>query len=302
MLDFVNGETDVLVTTTIIETGLDISNVNTIIIQDADRFGLSQLYQLRGRVGRSGRSAYAFLMYRRDKILTETAEKRLQALREYTQLGSGIRIAMRDLEIRGAGNLLGAEQHGHMEAVGYDLYCKLLGEAVSEAQGGAPAEDFETKIDLDLDAFIPDRYIPNELQKMNLYHRIAAIHTEEEESDMRDELIDRFGEMPKPAENLIRVARLRALAHGDYLTEITGHGSELRFLFYEKAPVDVNRLPELVAPYRGDLRLIPGKVPELRYRDQRKQLTDTGKVLDQVQTILESMKILYETEKTPEPV
>ncbi|MDE6937994.1 MAG: DEAD/DEAH box helicase, partial [Lachnospiraceae bacterium] len=162
MYDFISGEIDVLVSTTIIETGLDISNVNTMIIHDADRLGLSQLYQLRGRVGRSNRMAYAFLLYRRDKLLKEVAEKRLAAIREFTDLGSGIKIAMRDLEIRGAGNLLGAEQHGHMEAVGYDLYCKMLNEAVNLLKGEAGEEEYTTTIDLNVDAYIPDSYIKNE--------------------------------------------------------------------------------------------------------------------------------------------
>ena len=169
MVDFINGEIDVLVTTTIIETGLDISNANTMIIHDADRMGLSQLYQLRGRVGRSARTAYAFLMYRRDKQLKEVAEKRLAAIREFTELGSGFKIAMRDLEIRGAGNLLGSEQHGHMDLVGYDLYCKLLSEAVREAKGIPAKEEFETVVDVVMDAFIPDSYIPNEFTKLDFY-------------------------------------------------------------------------------------------------------------------------------------
>ncbi len=156
MYDFINGEIDVLVSTTIIETGLDISNANTMIIHDADRLGLSQLYQLRGRVGRSNRMAYAFLLYKSDKMLKEVAEKRLAAIREFTDLGSGFKIAMRDLEIRGAGNLLGAEQHGHMEAVGYDLYCKMLNEAVKAGERRYTMKDFETTIDLTMDAFIPE--------------------------------------------------------------------------------------------------------------------------------------------------
>ena len=175
MYRFINGDIDVLVSTTIIETGLDISNVNTMIIHDADNMGLSQLYQLRGRVGRSNRTAYAFLMYRRNKMLKEVAEKRLAAIREYSDLGSGFKIAMRDLEIRGAGNLLGAEQSGHMEAVGYDLYCKMLHEAVKEARGEAPAEQFETSVDIRTDAFIPSTYIANESQKLDMYKRIAGI-------------------------------------------------------------------------------------------------------------------------------
>src|SRR5699024_1947824 len=197
MYGFVSGDIDVLVSTTIIETGLDISNVNTMIIHDADQMGLSQLYQLRGRVGRSNRTAYAFLMYKRDKMLKEVAEKRLHAIREFTDLGSGFKITMRDLEIRGAGNLLGAEQHGHMEAVGYDLYCKMLEEAVQEEKGEKRQESFETTIDMSLDAFIPDRYIPNEVQKLDIYKRIAGIESREEYEDMLEELMDRFGEPMK---------------------------------------------------------------------------------------------------------
>ena len=164
MFDFINGEIDVLVSTTIIETGLDISNVNTMIIHDSDNLGLSQLYQLRGRVGRSNRNAYAFLMYKRDKMLKEVAEKRLAAIKEFTDLGSGFKIAMRDLEIRGAGNLLGMSQHGHMEAVGYDLYCKMLNEAVQNLKGVHTTVDFTTVIDLDVDAYIPAEYIVNDTQ------------------------------------------------------------------------------------------------------------------------------------------
>ena len=175
MYDFVSGEIDVLVSTTIIETGLDIPNVNTMIIHDSDNMGLSQLYQLRGRVGRSNRTAYAFLMYKRDKVLKEVAEKRLQAIKEFTELGSGFKIAMKDLEIRGAGNLLGRVQHGHMEAVGYDLYCKMLNEAVKSMKGQKQVIDFVTTIDLDVDAFIPESYIVNEYQKLDIYKRIAAI-------------------------------------------------------------------------------------------------------------------------------
>ena len=189
MLDFINGDIDVLVSTTIIETGLDISNANTIIIQDADRMGLSQLYQLRGRVGRSNRISYAFLMYKRDKMLKEDAEKRLQAIREFTELGSGIKIAMRDLEIRGAGNVLGAEQHGHMEAVGYDLYCKMLNEAVQVLKGGKQEiEEYETVVECDIDAYIPSSYIKNEYQKLDIYKRISSIEDEEEYLDVQDEL------------------------------------------------------------------------------------------------------------------
>ena len=253
MYDFISGEIDVLVSTTIIETGLDISNVNTMIIHDSDRMGLSQLYQLRGRVGRSGRMAYAFLLYRRDKLLKEVAEKRLAAIREFTDLGSGFKIAMRDLEIRGAGNLLGAEQHGHMEAVGYDLYCKMLNEAVRHLKGEGGEEGYNTTIDLNLDAYIPDSYIPNEYHKLDIYKRIAAIESEEDMEEMTEELIDRFGEFPKKVEMLLLVARLKALAHEAYVTQIEQKGDTYTFLMYEKAKVAPERIPELLLQFREEL-------------------------------------------------
>ena len=249
MYRFINGEIDVLVSTTIIETGLDISNVNTMIIHDADNMGLSQLYQLRGRVGRSNRTAYAFLMYKRDKMLKEVAEKRLAAIKEYTELGSGFKIAMRDLEIRGAGSLLGERQHGHMEAVGYDLYCKMLNEAVKEAKGIAVEESFDTSIDIVIDAYIPMGYIPNELQKLDIYKRIADIETQEETEEMTEELIDRFGDPPKSVENLLYIAKIKSMAHRLYFTEVAQKGKSVRFTLYEKARIDVAKIPELVAAY-----------------------------------------------------
>ena len=222
MFDFIDRNIDVLVSTTIIETGLDIPNVNTIIIHDADNFGLSQLYQLRGRVGRSNRTAYAFLMYKRDKLIREVAEKRLKAIREFSDLGSGIRIAMRDLEIRGAGNVLGAEQSGHMEAVGYELYCKMLNQAVAVLKGETREEDFETTIDLDVDAYIPDSYITDEFEKLNMYKRISAIRDLGDMEYLREELEDRFGKVPLVTDNLMAVAYLKARAHECFITEITG--------------------------------------------------------------------------------
>ena len=240
MYGFINGEIDVLVSTTIIETGLDISNVNTMIIHDSDQMGLSQLYQLRGRVGRSNRTSYAFLMYRRNKMLKEVAEKRLHA--------------MRDLEIRGAGNLLGAEQSGHMESVGYDLYCKMLAEAVQEAKGIAPAEAFETTIDLNVSAYIPDSYISNESLKLDTYKRIAAIENKEEYEDMTEELTDRFGEPPKNVQNLLAVAELKALAHCAYVTELKQMGDSVRVTLQQHAKIDVARIPELLQKYRDELK------------------------------------------------
>ena len=232
MYDFVNGDIDVLVSTTIIETGLDIPNANTIIIHDAERMGLSQLYQLRGRVGRSNRMAYAFLMYSRNKMLTEVAEKRLGAIRDFTELGSGVKIAMRDLEIRGTGNLLGAQQSGHLEAVGYDLYCKMLNQAIEVLKGETPEEDFETKIDLMCDAFVPASYIKNETLKMDIYKRIAGIETDEEYEDMQDELIDRFGDIPSQVENLLQVVLLKAAAHKVYITEISGTKDKMKIMMW----------------------------------------------------------------------
>ena len=284
MYKFINGEIDVLVSTTIIETGLDISNVNTMIIHDADNMGLSQLYQLRGRVGRSNRTAYAFLMYKRDKMLKEVAEKRLAAIREYTDLGSGFKIAMRDLEIRGAGNLLGAEQHGHMEAVGYDLYCKMLNEAVKEAKGLKTEESYDTTIDIDLDAYIPMGYIPNEMQKLDIYKRIADIETEEETEEMLEELIDRFGDPPKSVENLLYIAKMKSLAHHVYMTEVSQKGDMVRFTLYERAGIDVTKIPELTAQYAGSVKFTAdAKAPFFTYmlrKNSREKNVDALTVIE----------------------
>lgn len=266
MYDFIDGEIDVLVSTTIIETGLDISNVNTIIIHDSDQMGLSQLYQLRGRVGRSNRTAYAFLMYKRDKLLKEVAEKRLQAIKEFTALGSGFRIAMRDLEIRGAGNLLGRKQHGHMEAVGYDLYCKMLNEAVKHLKGEEQEVDFTTTIDLDVDAYIPPSYIMNEVRKLDIYKRIAGIEDRAESEDMKEELLDRFGELPRSVENLLRIALIRQQAHKLYLSEVQGKNELLTFQFLPDAPVRIEKLPELLCIHGRKLTFHPKGDPCLRYR------------------------------------
>ena len=290
MYDFINGEIDVLVSTTIIETGLDISNVNTMIIHDADNLGLSQLYQLRGRVGRSNRTAYAFLMYRRNKMLREVAEKRLHAIREFTDLGSGFKIAMRDLEIRGAGNLLGAEQHGHMEAVGYDLYCKMLNESVKELKGETqPEEEFDTVIDLDIDAFIPERYIKNEFQKLDVYKRIATIESEEEYDDMLEELMDRFGEPPKAVQNLLAVANLKAMAHRAWLTEIAQKGDQIRFTMFERAKADPAGIELLVKESKGKMKFVIDTNPYFIYMKPRKNGKDNEDMLTLVRSLTEKM-------------
>ena len=210
IIGFLEGEYDVLVTTTIIETGIDIPNVNTLIIHDADKMGLSQLYQLRGRVGRSNRVAYAYLMYQRDKVLTDVAEKRLQAIKEFTELGSGFKIAMRDLSIRGAGNLLGSQQHGFIDSVGFDLYTQMLEEAIEEKRTGVVKEEIpEMEIMLTTDAYISDEYIPDGYQKIQMYKRIKAMEKEEEYLDLIDELQDRFGDLPLATDKLLRIARMK---------------------------------------------------------------------------------------------
>ena len=298
MLDFINGEIDVLVSTTIIETGLDIPNANTMIIQDADRLGLSQLYQIRGRIGRSNRTSFAFLMYKRDKMLKEDAEKRLQAIREFTELGSGIKIAMRDLEIRGAGNILGAEQHGHMEAVGYDLYCKMLNEAVIALKGGQEEEEtFETVVDCDIDAFIPDGYIKNEYLKLDVYKRISAIETDDEYMDMQDELIDRFGDIPKSVDNLLRVAELKAMAHRAYVTEVDINTQEIRIELYPKAKLDVTGIPALIAEYKTALRFAQGEKPVLFYQDKGKKHKDCEPMMEKAKELLGKLGELAESKK-----
>lgn len=296
MYAFINGEIDVLVSTTIIETGLDISNVNTMIIHDADNMGLSQLYQLRGRVGRSNRTAYAFLMYRRNKMLKEVAEKRLAAIKEYSDLGSGFKIAMRDLEIRGAGNLLGAEQSGHMEAVGYDLYCKMLNEAVKEAKGIITEERFDTSVDIKTDAFIPVTYISNEFQKLDMYKRIAGIETQEESDEMLEELIDRFGEPPKSVQNLLTIARLKAMANHVYVEEVKQQGEELKLFMFERAKIDPVKIPDLVTKLAPALSFkMDAKRPYFSYMLNANSRVKNKDVLENLLELLIQMKEILVT-------
>ena len=289
MYSFVNGDIDVLVSTTIIETGLDISNVNTMIIHDSDRYGLSQLYQLRGRIGRSNRTAYAFLMYRKNVMLKETAEKRLAAIREYTDLGSGFKIAMRDLELRGAGNLLGAQQHGHMNAVGYDLYCKMLNEAVKEAKGIHTMEDFETSVDLNVDAYIPDSYISSEFQKLDIYKRIAGIETQQDYDDMLEELLDRFGEPGKAVLNLLAIAKLKAIAHQGYVTEIKQTGKTVRFTLYEKARLNTEGFPALMQKYRRGLQFKNEQEPKFILEPQGNLILALTEFAEELKSMAENM-------------
>ncbi len=259
MHSFINKEIDVLVSTTIIETGLDIRNANTIIIHNAENFGLSQLYQLRGRVGRSDRSAYAFLMYRKDKMIKEVAEKRLKAIREFTDLGSGYKISLKDLEIRGAGNVLGSTQSGHMEEIGYDLYVKMLNNAIRSKMGEKVEEEFETGVDLPVDAFIQDDYVKNEFLKLEIYKRISKIEDEEDADLIIEELKDRFGELPKTLTRLINVSLIRAKAHKVNMTDIKYIDDEVRFLIKNGTEIKTDRIPKFLKKYKGKMRLIIAK-------------------------------------------
>ncbi|WP_163539363.1 transcription-repair coupling factor [Gracilibacillus sp. YIM 98692] len=243
MFSFLEGEADVLVSTTIIETGVDIPNVNTLIVYNADHMGLSQLYQLRGRVGRSNRVAYSYFTYQQDKVLSEVSEKRLQAIKEFTELGSGFKIAMRDLSIRGAGNILGAQQHGFIDSVGFDMYSQMLKEAVEAKQQGKDLEEvqpFEVELDLQIDAYIPDEYIPDEKQKIDMYKRFQAIISEEDIHDLRDELIDRFGEYPEQVENLFHVSKLKMVAKKEKIESITERKQKIEVLVEENRSQEVD--------------------------------------------------------------
>ncbi len=294
MYDFINQDIDVLVSTTIVETGLDIANANTMIIDGAEKMGLSQLYQLRGRIGRSNRTAYAFLMYKKDKMLSEEAEKRLGAMREFTELGSGFKIAMRDLEIRGAGNLLGSAQSGHMAAVGYDLYCKLLNESVMALKGEKNEHaGYETLIDIDVDAYIPNSYIASEEQKLDIYKRIAAISNEEEYDDMADELMDRFKEPPRTVRNLLRIALIKAKAHELYLTSIKQRPDEIVFHVFEGAVLDATQITPLLQSMKGQLSMqLVRSVPTFIYSRPKAGKPFGDHVLDTVEEVLNAMRIL----------
>lgn len=282
IMDFVQGESNVLVATTIIESGIDIPNVNTMIILDADRFGLSQLYQLRGRVGRSNRMAYAYLMFQKDKSLSEIAEKRLRAIKEFTEFGAGFKVAMRDLEIRGAGNLLGTEQHGHMMDIGYELYCKLVDDAVRALGGEVVNPDREeASIELNVTALIPQRYIPDEVLKLHMYKKIASVSSDEDEDEVIDELIDRFGEIPRDTMNLIKVSRIRSMAEKLCITRIHEEGKKVIFQFAEANGLSPRSLAALSERYGMRLFIHGGVKPFVRFTPERKE---------RLQEILEFLK------------
>ncbi|MBR4467257.1 MAG: transcription-repair coupling factor, partial [Clostridia bacterium] len=266
MMKFLEGEYNVLVATTIIESGLDIPNVNTMIIMDADRFGLSQLYQLRGRVGRSNRMAYAYLVYKKDKVLSEVAEKRLRAIREFTEFGAGFRVAMRDLELRGAGNILGVEQSGHMLSVGYELYCKLVEETVRELQGGAAEEaqpEADTSVELGIPAFLPESYVADELTRLSMYKRIASIASDDDKFEVTDELLDRFGDLPKPAQNLLDIALIRSMASRCGISKVALQHRKLVLLFEEKNCLGPELFAALMDDYGMRLTIYGGVEPRI---------------------------------------
>ena len=265
MLEFINGDANVLVSTTIIESGIDIPNVNTIIILDSDKFGLSQLYQLRGRVGRSNRMAYAYLMYKKDKALSETAEKRLRAIKDFTEFGSGFKVAMKDLEIRGAGNLLGMQQHGHMMMIGYELYCKLVDDAVRALGGEIVNPDKEeSSVEFSVSAYIPENYIIDEVLRLQMYKKIASIISKEDESEVIDELIDRFGEVPRETLDLIRISRIRAMAELAHISRIHEQAGKIVFDFAENSVLTVKKLAGLSEKYGPRVFINVGRKPFIR--------------------------------------
>jgi transcription-repair coupling factor (superfamily II helicase) len=288
MVEFIERGYDILVCTTIIESGLDMQNVNTIIIEDSDKMGLSQLYQLRGRVGRSNRLAYAYITYRKDKIISEAAEKRLQAIREFTEFGSGFKIAMRDLEIRGAGNLLGAQQHGHMQSVGYDMYCRLLDEAVKELKGEPVAElETEVSIDLNINAYIDDRYIANESEKLDMYKEISFIKNKKDEDDIKDELSDRYGNIPEPVKLLISIALIKAMAKKAGISSITEKKGSIIFKFISPDRVDAEKVGNAIGNFGRKLFFSAGNIPYLSYKITEK---DKEILTENIKSLLQHIK------------
>ena len=270
MQEFVEGKINVLVCTTILESGIDIPNANTIIVENADRLGLAQLYQIRGRVGRSNSQAYAYITYKKEKMLSEIADKRLKAIKEFTEFGSGFKIAMRDLEIRGAGSLLGEIQHGHMDQVGYDTYCKLLDEVVKDMQGVEYQEEKDVQIDLNVSSYIPDEYIENTAQKIEVYQNIALSKNEEDIQDVIDEITDRYGNIPKELENLLDIARIKNLCKEKNIIKITQKQNNIVFFFnindFDTAIIDV-----LVKEYKDDIRFSPGAEPYITLKNKEEK-------------------------------
>ena len=267
MMDFINKKINVLVCTTILESGIDIQNANTIIVENADRLGLAQLYQIRGRVGRSNIQSYAYITYKPDKLLSEVADKRLKAIKEFTEFGSGFKIAMRDLEIRGAGSLLGEIQHGHMDQVGYDTYCKLLDEVIKEMQGVEVPQEVDVQIDINVSSYIPDDYIENSSQKIEIYQNIALCRNEEDIQNVIDEIIDRYGQMPEEVNNLLEIARIKELAKKAFVTKISERRDSIVFNF-DANNFNLDVVDKLIKTYRNQIKFSPGKEPYITYKVQ----------------------------------
>ncbi len=292
MMDMSEGTIDVLVCTTIIETGLDIPNVNTIIIEDANKMGLSQLYQLKGRVGRSSRRAFAYFTYRPDKVLNEIAAKRLRAIKEFTEFGSGFKIAMRDLEIRGAGNILGAEQHGHIDTVGYDMYCELLAQSVSEITGQTPKESWQPNIDINVEAYIPPSFIKNHSTRLDIYKKIASVESDEDRLEIESEICDRFGDMPKAVESLIKIAEIKYLAKDTNILEVTMKDKSI--VCYFKGDMNLRAVSGLVATFGKDFFLSAGIKPHMVLK---LKTADNEEILKNVKKLLQEYNKLLHTEK-----
>lgn len=266
--DFLSGEINLLVCTTIIETGMDIQNVNTMIIENADYMGLSQLYQLRGRVGRTNRQAYCYLMYKKNKIPNEISEKRLKTIKEFTEFGSGFKIALRDLEIRGAGDLLGANQHGHMDKIGYDMYCRILDKAIREIKGENTEDDIETFVDINVNAFIPSGYISDEVQKLEMYKKISYIINMADYNEIADELVDRFGEYPKVVGNLMDIAILKEKARRLKITSVSGRTGSVLLTFKNGANPNPDKILDLIKEYRGRIQLTSSGETYMTYKTE----------------------------------
>lgn len=288
MIAFMNKEYDILVCTTIIETGIDIPNVNTMIVYDSDKMGLSQLYQLRGRVGRSNRIAYAYFVYKKDKVLTEIAEKRLKALKDFTELGSGFKIAMRDLEIRGAGNMMGSAQHGHMASVGYDLYCRMLEDTIKLIKGEIDQEPVETTVDIKVDAFISENYIEDETQKIEVYKKIAAIENQEDYDDIKSELQDRYSKIPPEIFNLMDIAYIKSKAKELGVEEVKEKGDKISFVFQSRERTKLNIYRALLDNYRDRIYINLGDKPTFVYKinEGKKEI-----VLEELKELLDKVAL-----------
>lgn len=281
MEDFVKGNTNVIVCTTILESGIDIPNANTIIVENSDRLGLAQLYQIRGRVGRSDKQAYAYFMYRRDKMLSEVADKRLRAIKEFTEFGSGFKVAMRDLEIRGAGSILGEMQHGHLAQVGYDMYCKILDDVIKEMQGVEIEEEIDVQIDIDISSYIPDEFISNSSQKIEIYQNIALCKTEEDIQNVIDDIIDRYGKIPDEISNLLEITRIKNLCRKIGISKISQKREKILF-YIEKGRANPQNIDTLIKKYQSRIQFSPAYITY--------NMKNSGKILEEIKEFLELCK------------